>query len=296
MTANHQRQSFSGFTLIELLVVIAIIAIIAAMLLPVLGGAKTKAQRVNCMNNLKQWGVALQIYISDNSDGIPRDGTSPGGQYAQDAGAPNTGPGSPTDPNAWMNLLPQNAGDSAFSAYYNNSLTSTLPLDQVLPWPGGGVSKIWECPTARLASGEKMWNNGIYGVFTYNFDLDLKLLSTVANGVVGNSYTYPTMPKATAIRFPSYQVVFSEGLWSTNFEKLPGGAGYSSRSGVYPSLRWSEFSVRHNGSGGITFLDGHAGMFKWDYVYNEESPYPNRVEKLNYDIWWNPNRDVPTVP
>jgi prepilin-type N-terminal cleavage/methylation domain-containing protein/prepilin-type processing-associated H-X9-DG protein len=294
--AKHGRQSSIGFTLIELLVVIAIIAILAAMLLPVLGAAKTKAQRVNCMNNLKQWGIALQIYISDNSDGLPRDGTNPGGQYADDIPADVTGPGSPTDPHSWINLLPQNAGDSPFSAYYSNSLTTALPLNQVLPWPGGTVSKIWECPTARLASGEQIWNNGIYGIFTYTFDLDLKLLSTIANGVQGNSYAYPSEPRADAIRFPSYQVVFSEALWSTNLEKLPGGVGYSSRSGVYPSLRWSEFSVRHNGSGGITFLDGHAGMFPWQYVYNEASPYPNRVEKLNYDIWWNPNRDVPTAP
>jgi prepilin-type N-terminal cleavage/methylation domain-containing protein/prepilin-type processing-associated H-X9-DG protein len=56
----------SAFTLVELLVVIAIIAILAALLLPVLSLVKARAQRIQCVNNLHQLGVGLQVILSND--------------------------------------------------------------------------------------------------------------------------------------------------------------------------------------------------------------------------------------
>jgi prepilin-type N-terminal cleavage/methylation domain-containing protein len=64
-------RGWRGFTLIELLVVIAIIAILAALLLPVLSRAKEQGRRAKCISNLRQIGLACQMYGNDNREHLP---------------------------------------------------------------------------------------------------------------------------------------------------------------------------------------------------------------------------------
>jgi prepilin-type N-terminal cleavage/methylation domain-containing protein/prepilin-type processing-associated H-X9-DG protein len=70
-SSNHPISGGAGFTLIELLVVIAIVAILAALLLPALGRAKSSAQKIACVSNLRQLRFALGVYTTENAGQMP---------------------------------------------------------------------------------------------------------------------------------------------------------------------------------------------------------------------------------
>ena len=90
---RRTHSSFRAFTLIELLVVIAIIAILATLLFTALSGSRQKSNQATSLNNLKQWGAALNASLREHNGEMPSRGTA-GGTLRLD------------DTNAWFNRLP----------------------------------------------------------------------------------------------------------------------------------------------------------------------------------------------
>ena len=285
---NASRGKRDAFTLIELLVVIAIIAILAAMLLPALSSAKERARRVKCLSNLRQWGLALQMYSPDYNDGLPRDGM---GQNSMYPGNVYNGvqTGYPTDPNAWFNLLPPLVAEQPLAAYYAVSSTARGTANSktslYLPFPGG-KGPIWECPSASMTADTVntiLAGHGQYGFFSYDMNIDLKKLSDGTS-----NWPYPGMPKITVFKQPTATVFLFDCVFDPVTEVVNSSQDYNS---VNPANRQNSFASRHSKGGNIEFMDGHGSYFKTAYIQNQINGTPTgssggEGEPLLPDVIW----------
>ncbi len=256
-----------AFTLIELLVVIAIIAILASLLLPVLARAKAKALQANCVSNLKEWSLALNIYATDNHDGMPRDGMGQNGLYAPGTPFPT---GTPDDTNAWFNLLPPTVAELPLTAYFHSPGGNPRAK---MPFPGG-KGKIWGCPSATMndAAYAALNGGGVDGFFSYDFNIDLK-----------QGYTYPQMPKLSGLR-TSATVLMFDVAFNPLTEIVNDSPQFNS---VNPANRFKSIASRHNSGCVLAFCDGHARWYRDSYITNG-ADFNAKIEGPVPDIIWNP--------
>ncbi len=139
-----QPRTRRGVSLSEVLVVCAIILFLLALLVPGLQHAKEQARRVQCANNLRQWGVALQCYRDDHGDYLPTEGT-----YLQ-----------PEKPYTWFNVLPPYLNAPA---YHEVERTGKAIKDF-------SALHVWICPSKNLSrlyksdSGKNQFHYGMNAV------------------------------------------------------------------------------------------------------------------------------------
>ena len=237
-----------GFTLIELLVVMAIIAILAGMLLPVLARAKDRANRLACLSNLRQWGVALDMYLDDNGQVFPDfsiANNTPGARsgYDQDnilwtdlAGFAGGGQGN----SAWFNALPPYVSELALWQYATNPAVFV------------GGRNVFNCPTAHFLPAEVDPLTRVAFSYGINFK--------GANGLIPASLPF----KATEVLHSSSFVFFSDVRANSGETPFYGANPLNDLGAPRGSL--NHLSSRHNAGANLTFLDGHAAYYRYNYM------------------------------
>jgi len=255
------------------LVVIAIIAILAAILLPALAKAKSTAQRINCVSNLKQWGLAVNLYLNDYDSTFPWPRYQVSSTVQQDNpqwGDVQTFYNLGEGDDVWFNDLPR---------YINGK-----PLYKWVTNPNGFATEksIFTCPTAVSeginpkdvppGSPAPAGNMNALVRPLFNYSMNSKSLANEPNAA---------QLKSSMIAHPTAFVLFSD-VRNRSDEKPFNGSASTMIDLATPHCYTTRFSARHSRGGDITFSDGHVEFFPYAYVVNSSGKDPGNPD-INWD-------------